>query len=242
MKKIHLLFLISISSSICFGQLNVGLKLNMNVNKFAFKTNSEDEYIKGPLVDFGFFGISGGALANYRLNHRLSIQSELNFNAFRTTFAKMEYYTNWEGDRTAIGNGFNVNMNYLEIPLMGKVSFGNKVTFDITAGAFVGYLLSAKQSTDNGRLNLPADTIYRPWQDPEPKRITYYKQNVRSDYSSFNAGILVGLGLTMKDRVVIELRLNRGLVNINKTRSATMNTVQAQFSVGYYIFKQKRKA
>jgi hypothetical protein len=132
-------------------------------------------------------------------------------------------------------------MNYLEIPCMGKISFGDEITFDVLAGAYVGYLLSAKQSTDNGKLNMPGDTTYKAFYGPEPKTIDYPIHNVRSDYTTFNSGVLVGMSVTIHDKVTLEVRLNRGLVNINKMGSAKINTIQTQVSVGWYMFRHKKK-
>jgi hypothetical protein len=132
-------------------------------------------------------------------------------------------------------------MNYLEIPCMGKISFGDEITFDVLAGAYVGYLLSAKQSIDNAQLEMPVDTIYQGSYGPEPKRIDYPIHNVRSDYTTFNAGVLVGMGVTIHDKVTLEICLNRGLVNINKMGSAKINTIQTQVSVGWYMFRHKKK-
>lgn len=242
MKKLFL-FLFILSSTVCHAQLSTGLKFNWTINKLTFKSDNENvEFIEGPVSDFGYLGLSGGIMTKYKLNHRISIQSELIFNPFRTSFAKMEYYTNWQDERWAVGNGFNISMNYLELPFMGKVSFGHKVTFDITAGAYVGYLLSAKQSTENGKLDLPRDTVYDYGDPPQSIVIDYPTQNVRKDYTSFNAGILAGLGVTMQDKIVFEFRISRGLIDINKDSSAKTYTLQGQFSVGWYIFRQKKKA
>jgi hypothetical protein len=231
MKKLFLLILLLLISALSYAQLSAGLKLNWNFNRLIIKTASANENYSDPHIGIEkTLSLSGSAMAKYRLNHRFSMQSELVFDAFKTNFAKIEY-TNQQ-DETATYNNFNINMNYLEIPCMAKISFGNKVTFDIFSGGYVGYLLSAKQSTDDGVLSVPNQLI----------PINYPPHNVRREYTSFNAGVLAGLSVTMDNRMVFELRLNRGLVNINKNGSAKMYTLQGQFSVGWYLFRQKKKA
>jgi hypothetical protein len=231
MKKI-ILFLFVLSSTVCHAQLSAGLKLNWNVNRFNinyFGTNQEfNDPGLGPeeIISFG-----GAAMVKYTLNHHFSIQSELIFNPFKTNFIKIEYYTNWQGETDYTYNSFKINMNYLEIPAIAKVSFGNIVTVDLFAGAYIGYLLSAKQSSYNGLLRLPNQFI----------PVDYPTHNVRKEYTSFNAGILGGMGITLRDRVIFELRLNRGLININKNGSAKIHTLQGQFSVGWYMFRHKKK-
>lgn len=242
MKKTILLVLIGFISSICHAQLSAGLKLNWTVNKFRINnTDANVEYYNKGIYDVSSLTLSGGLMANYKMDKHFSFQSELIYNPFNAGFGKQESYTNNEGYLDYAGNDFKVQQDYLEMPLLAKTSFGHKVTFDVLAGGYVGYLLSAKQSTFDGKLSLPSETIYNAWQGYQQKIIDYPKQNARSTYTSFNAGVLIGLGITVNDRMIFEVRLNRGLVNIKKTGSEKINTMQAQFTVGYFLFRQKKK-
>ncbi len=247
MKKLFLtiLFFAAISAS-SYAQLNIGLKLSGTANNFLFKNADNIKYEQHYYADSDLSGLGGGAMANYKLTQRFSIQSELIFDAVNVRFTKWVYYSNWNGDRNRSGNDFSVEMQYLEIPLSGKISFGRKVTFNLVAGGFAGYLLRAKQSTSSGQLNLPEDVIYYPYpNDPYPyyvqKSIDYAPHDVRAHYTTFNAGVLAGLGMTVRDALVFELRIKKGLVNINKADDGKMHTIQAQFTVGYYMFRQKKK-
>ena len=232
MKKIaSTILLIVCISTVTHAQLNLGLKLNWNINKFIIHNSDANvEFYNNGIYGLNSLTLSGGIMANYRLSKQFSLQSELIYNSINTGFGKAEHYTDNQGDLDIVGNDFQVQTHYLEIPLLAKISFGNKVTFDILAGAYAGYLLSAKQSTSDGRLYMP-----------QQNSIDYPPHNVRSDYTSFNGGIVAGLGVTMKDRMVFEFRLNRGLVDINKSSSEKFNTLQGQFTVGYYLFRQKAK-
>lgn len=242
MKKIVLFIALSISVNTSFAQLSLGLKISRNASKFIFKT-PDNQQISGSSQGFkSVYGLSGGIMANYKLTHRFSLQSEILFDALNTSYYKTEYYTNYSGDYRAATNDFSVEMQYLEMPLLGKVSFGNKATFDIFAGGFIGYKLSAKKSTQDGQLDLPIDSPYDPMMDPQQIRIPYPPdQDVHSDYSNFNAGLLIGCGVTMRERVILEIRVNRGLVNINKADASKISTLQGNFTVGYYLFRQKNK-
>lgn len=241
MKTIFLFIILYISASESFAQLKFGLKINWTANKFILKLPENQQSSSSSQGLKSYFGLSGGALANYKLNRSFSLQSEFIFNAFSTSFYKMEYYINYNGDRRMAGNDFNIQMQYLEIPMLGKISVGNKVTFDIVAGGFVGYRLSAKQSTQDAQLDLPQDLPYDPMMDPKQIRIPYPTQNVSSDYTKFNAGVLVGCGVTMRDLLVFEIRVNRGLADIYKAEDTKIKTLQGQFTVGYYLFRQKAK-
>jgi len=192
MKKLFLFILLILLSSICHAQLSAGLKLNWNINKFIIKkTNVDEEFLNYNTLNNSLM-LNGGIMAKYIFQRNFSIQSELIYNFFNTGISKVKYYTDSQDETLSSGNDFNIKMQYLELPVLGRVSFGRKVKFDIFAGAYGGYLLSAKQSTSNGRLNIP--------QQPS---IEYATHNVRKDYTSFNAGVLVGLGITMHDRVIL---------------------------------------
>lgn len=245
MKKLFVAILLTSGLSISsYAQLNVGLKLNGTLNNFFFKDADNIKFIRYNYADSDLFGLGGGTMANYKLSRRFSIQSELIYDAVNARFAKWVYYSNWNGDRDRSGNDFSVKMRYLEIPLLGKISFGRKVTFDLFAGGFAGFLLRAKQSTSSGQLNLPEDVIYYPYTNAPyhvQKSIDYAPHDARAQYTTFNAGVLAGLGMTIRDALVFELRIKRGLVNINKADDGKMHTIQGQFTVGYYIFRQKKK-
>ncbi len=133
-------------------------------------------------------------MANYKLSRRFSIQSELIYDALNSRYVKFIYYTGWNGDLNFVVNDFSLKMKYLEIPVLAKISFGRKATFDLFAGGFAGCLLTAKQSTYSDKLYVPEDVQSYPVQEPYPKTIDYPPHSVRTDYTAFNAGILVGCG------------------------------------------------
>ena len=138
-----------------------------------------------------------------------------------------------------------ISMQYLEIPLLAKFTiFGNhKVNLDITTGAFVGYRLSARQQTNDNQFHWPEDTRPIGFGGEVYEKITDYPpQNVTADYTIFNAGYSFGFGLSiMQQCMFFEMRANRGLVNINATDGRRVNTLQLQYTVGYYLFRGKNK-
>jgi hypothetical protein len=112
-----------------------------------------------------------------------------------------------------------IRLHYFEIPVLAKLTlFGNnKGHLDILAGAFAGYNISAKQKTRDASF-----------------------QNTSNNYTAWNAGITFGLGFSiMKQRMFFEMRFNRGLVDINK--NTTANTIQGMYTIGYYLFRGKKK-
>lgn len=235
MKKTLLFILFSFVVTAANAQLNIGAKLNWTVNKFGFAP-SDKQNIFGSTSSFStdMFGLSGGLIGNYKVRPHFSVQSELIYDAMHTSYYEILSYTNSTGELDNVSNGYDVKLNYLELPIMGKYSWGNKTTVDIAAGGFVGYLLSGQKSTSSGRINLPQDSTNG------NKTLDYPTHNARSEYTSFNAGILLACGVTLDDRIFLEIRLNRGLVNISKSDLTKINTLQAQLTVGWYVFRQKK--
>ncbi len=243
MKKTLLFILFSIAITASHAQVNMGVKLNWTANKFVF-VPSDEQNIFGSTSSFStdMFGLSGGLIGNYKVRPHFSVQSELIYDATHTSYYEILSYTNSTGELDNVSNGYDVKLNYLELPIMGKYSWGNKTTVDIAAGGFVGYLLSGQKSTPYGAINLPEDTIYGYYQYHVNKTLDYPTHNARSEYTSFNAGILLACGVTIDDRIILEIRLNRGLVNISKSDLTKINTLQAQLTVGWYVFRQKKTA
>lgn len=242
MKRLLLFTLYCVIPSITlYAQLNLGIKQSII-------TYSNFTYVNPQGFDRsdwyqGMYSMNGGLLANYELTRHLSIQSELIFNVLGTNFYQNDSYTESNyGFRVYTSNHFKVRNYYLDIPLIAKFSFGNKVTFDVLLGSFVGCLLSARQSTEDNQLHW-AEEISVPnsvW--TQQKTTDYPPQNTYSKYSPFNAGLLMGLGTTFRNHMFLEVRITQGLVNIHKADPTKITTFQAQFSVGCYVFKQKKKS
>jgi len=206
----------------------------------TFTIDNPDPNINFFKLGFGdahLFSFGGGIVIYQKLNKHFSLQSELIYNPVNAGLGKVEYYTDPHGDIYSAVNDFQIQLHYLEIPLLAKISFGNKVTFDVLGGMYVDYLLLAKQSTSDGKLNV----VDYNSQTFEEKQINYPKQNVRQDYTSFNGGLSAGFSISVNNRMTFEFRLNKGMVNINKTGSAKMYTLQGQFGVGWYMFRYKKK-
>jgi len=213
MKGIILLILFLALSTSSYGQFRFGAKVSLGFNNL---TNLSDDALSLPMYTF-----SGGLTANYTFTKIFSLQSELILNTLGKNFTKYSSYVNFYGDPIQTDETIKIRLHYLEIPLLAKFTiFGNqKVNFNVLAGAFAGYRLSAKQKIGDDAF-----------------------QNVANDYTNFNAGYSLGFGLScMKQRLFFELRGNRGLVNINASDGAKINTIQGQYTVGYFLFSGKKK-
>jgi hypothetical protein len=93
----------------------------------------------------------------------------------------------------------NVSLNYFQIPLLVKYSFGKKVKYFINAGPYFGYLYKYSYTTKN---------VFQTF------------MNSNSYLNSIDYGLASGLGLTINSEkklsFKIEFRNNLGLKNISE--------------------------
>lgn len=106
------------------------------------------------------------------------------------------------------GQGSSINLNYLNMPLMGKYYLTKG--FSLEAGPQVGYLLSAKNNNTN----------------------------VKSSFHKFDFGVNFGLGFKLENGLNFGARYNLGLSDINNVDGFTCKHKNEvfQLSIGYFFF------
>lgn len=229
-----------ITSNALYAQLNLGIKQSI-ITYSNFTYVNPQGFDKSDWYQ-GMYSMNGGLLANYDVKPSISLQAELVFNVLGTNFYQNDSYVSSNyGFTIYTSNHFKIRNYYLELPFMTKVSFGKKVTFDVYSGAFVARLLSSRQSTEDNELHWAEEVSVPGSVWAQQKTTDYPPQNTYSKYSAFNAGLLMGLGVTFRNHMFLDVRINQGLVNIYKAGPTKITTFQAQFSVGCYVFKQKKK-
>lgn len=215
MKRFIFLFIFISLSSIASAQIRLGVRSGLTFNNLLY-LQPQDPDLKSNSREFIYF--NAAAVANYKINNFFSLQTEFIYTKLGKDYTQHSYQTNIFGDVYTNYTPIKIRLQYLEIPVLAKLTlFGNnKVNFDILAGGFAGYKLSAQQKTDDAPFH-----------------------NTSGDYTSWNAGITIGLGFSiMKQRMFFEMRANRGLLNIN-TQNDKVNTSQAMYTIGYYLFRKK---
>jgi hypothetical protein len=92
----------------------------------------------------------------------------------------------------------NVSLNYFQIPLLVKYSFGKKVKYFINAGPYFGYLYKYSYTTEN---------VFQTF------------MNSNSKLNSIDYGLTSGIGLTFNSEKKlgfnVELRNNLGFMNLS---------------------------
>ena len=126
-------------------------------------------------------GLSGGVSLRYITEMHLGLVAELNYTQRGWTEDFSEAPKNPD-------HAYSRRLNYIELPLMTHIYFGNKVKFVINLGPQVSYMFS-----DKGTMN-DALTKYingKREEDPEnPIGLQYEEVNNKFDY-----GLLAGVGV-----------------------------------------------
>ena len=139
----------------------------------------------------------------------------------------------------------NAVLNYVEVPVLAKYKFGkqDKPKFYVNGGIFYGHLLTAKTKTSgSSTLYLDRDgrvpILLPPNGDPLPPISFDAVTNIKNDVNKNNFGFAGGGGVEIpfgKNYFLIDARVNRGLLNIQKdtARNGNSKTGNLVISFGY---------
>lgn len=154
-----------------------GIKGGLNMSNL-FTEEADDENI--------LYGFNAGVYATLPVSDFIAIQPEL---LFTTKGSELEYSTAFASGKTKF------KLNYIELPLLVRVNITKN--FNIHAGGYASYLVSAKVSGD-GDIDFDEDID-------------------ADDLERFDAGLSAGIGVDFNP-VSVGLRYNYGLTTIGKER------------------------
>ena len=177
MKKIiSIITLILHLSIISFAQtLSVGVNYGYNLSQLTgdYRIQEPRDFIKNnPISNYTY-----GVVVNYHFKSKLSLQGEINYKTKSHDFRMAD---------GVMGGGIvgRVDFNYLEIPLLMKYSFGNRLKLFVNTGPSVNILLSGGNYYDITFSDNP------PFQDQ------YHSLNILSDFNTITIGIVGGIGIS----------------------------------------------
>jgi hypothetical protein len=189
-----------------------------------------DVYTRGFTSRQGpFFGIS----ADIGLSRQFSLVVELNYTSQGGKRNGLQLFADFRNETI---------LDYVEIPLMGRFSFGQNVRFFINAGPYVGYLVRAKAVT-RGSSALYLDEegtmpiIIPP--DTEPLVVPLDADtDVKDSLKTTNFGLAGGAGMMYPlgpGSLVLEAHFQAGLITIQKDveTSGKSQTGAVVISLGY---------
>lgn len=192
-----------------------------------------------------------GAVAEIQLNERLYLQGELNYasqggkkNGVQAiaTSELSAYITPGQELPPYIYANFKseVRINYLELPILVKINFSVEKSFSffVNGGIYAGYLLTAKNVT-GGSSNVYLDEKLT--QPLTPAAISFDQSTeIKDNIKKFNFGLQGGIGISYdlpnKNRLLLTVGGNYGLIHLQKNEdNGKNNTGAATITLSYLI-------
>jgi len=172
-----------------------GIKGGLNMSNL-YKDDADDKNV--------LFGFNAGVYATLPVSDFIAIQPEL---LFTTRGSKLEY-----NNALAQGN-VKLKLNYIELPLLVRVNITKN--FNIHAGGYASYLVSAKSTGDGD--------------------FEFEDQYNTDDFNKFDAGIAAGIGVDFNP-ISVGLRYNYGLTTIVKDGDNSSDAKNSNLSL-YLSYK-----
>lgn len=172
-----------------------GVKGGLNMSNL-YTDDADDENI--------LYGFNAGVYATLPVSDFVAIQPEL---LFTTRGSKLEY-----NNALAQGN-VKLKLNYIELPLLVRVNITKN--FNIHAGGYASYLVSAKSTGDGD--------------------FEFENQYDTDDFNKFDAGLAGGIGVDFNP-LSVGLRYNYGLTTIVKDGDDSSDAKNSNLSL-YLSYK-----
>ena len=194
----------------------------------------------------GNFGIQ----AEWPVYHRFSLQVELNFAGQGGQRNGMQPITNLPPElQSAVppGSYLYANfknkavLNYLELPILAKFSWGRTLIFYANGGLYLGYLLHAEEKTKGSSIiyaDQKGDPFTIPGYPPPPPENFTANTDITSSIKRLNVGVTGGLGLALplnaRNKLFFDARFEYGFINIQKSSvDGSNNTGNLLLSLGW---------
>ncbi len=192
MRKIHIfiicIFFCTIHQNILAQKILFGAKGGLNFANITGEDSDEYANIK--------FGWCFGGFVDYKLNSFLSLRPELNYTE------RGCYFEEALGTiTTLITKKYNYHYNYLEIPILLKMTVGNQVKMSVFGGPYAAFLLSArirgKRKMEERTLTIShvilSETI---------------NQNIEAETNFFDTGFSFGTGFVLQKSATLSLMID----------------------------------
>jgi hypothetical protein len=228
------------------GQIKIGVHAGLSVPNIR---DGNDEFSKGFTSRKGpYFGLS----ADFALASHFSLRAEVNYASQGGKRNGMQpIVTDLPGlmfpqDLILYADFHNETiLDYIEIPLLAELSWGNKPRFFVNAGPYVGFLLRAKIVT-SGRSTIYLDSsgtqplLIPPDYQPLPPVSFDATTDVKESINDLNAGIAGGAGLGIRlgpGDLIAAFHYSLGFRNIQKdvATGGKNNTGALIVTLGYSL-------
>jgi hypothetical protein len=187
------------------------------------------------------YGPYFGVFADYYLTHSFAIRAEVNYSSEggqRTGMQPVPDPALAQQFGQLVFASFKTEqiLDYIEIPILAKYSFGGPMHFFVDAGPYVGYLVRAK--TETSGVSAPYD---EPGNQLAPMMIDFGgTTDIKDSINRWNVGLGGGLGVETQfgpGRVLVDAHFSYGLKNIQRypDTDGENNTGALEFTLGYAV-------
>ncbi|MCF8372238.1 MAG: PorT family protein [Bacteroidales bacterium] len=152
-------------------EIIIGGKADINFSKIKGADDSDAKMIMGPTF---------GAVARLQNSEGIAFETGILYSA-------KGYKNKLSVENTPIEifhEDFMVNLNYIDIPFLLRISFHENFIYNIDLGAYTSFLVSAQK--DGTSTTEYGGTFYEP---------ISYNGDVKKDYHSFDLGLLIAGGV-----------------------------------------------
>lgn len=165
---------------------NIGASFGINLSQASFSKSSNPSPIKTSMWQ----QYQGGVGVRYLTEKNLGLIVELNYSqqGWKENYSDKNATPEQQEFLNQLGHTHQ--LNYLEVPFLTHIYFGNKVRFFINLGPKIGFLLSEKETFNNKLLEHLASGNVKERETTEQ----YFKKADRK----FDYGIMVGMGLEFR--------------------------------------------
>ncbi len=227
---------LAVGGTLAATQVRVGGHAGLSIPDI--RGNETDKFSKGFTSREGpFFGI----FADIAWSPHFSLAVELNYTSQGGKKNGMQLITNLPpGLPTAMDLYADFKndtiMDYVELPVLGRLTFGNRVRFFVNAGPYAGYLVRAKAITEG------SSPIYLDEAGMMPivaSPISFDADtDVMDSLKKWNFGLAGGGGVVLPagpGNLILEVRIQLGLSTIQRdvTTSGDSQTGTIVISLGY---------
>ena len=209
LNKLFLSLILSVATVFIYAQEKLTFSIQGGVNYSSLRF--EDDRITDHDSEVGYlFGMS----SNFYLGKKLYLDIEVNYERKKVSVYVSKIFIN----SVSFGGDFrNFDIyEFITLPVMLRCEIGEINSFYVKGGPFLGYLLTAKEKINDGDLS----------------------QNLSEYFTDFDFGFSIGIGkifsLDSSNKLMLELRNNIGLTNINNDpRSQYTKTNSLNFIVAW---------
>ncbi len=190
-------------------------KIGFSVSKIASSEADEDSEIKSKL------GLMLGAAVEIPIKNSFSLQPEILYIQKGVKSSASEDDFSYEYKET---------VNYLEIPVLFKVSFGEGTKFYVNAGPSLAFAIGGKWTSEE---SFDGDT------ESDSGKLKFGTGD-EADYKGMDIGLQIGGGALIADKFMIDLRYGVGLSSIATSNEGNYweknRAIQVTFGVPLNVF------